>query len=215
MTDAGKQTVFWVLFAVVMVVNHFWIDRTLAFYFKEISSAVYEPFAVISDLANGAIWFGLSGLGFAYCALRAWRALAGPDKVKWRKHVRSWLFVFSALLAGGIAVNVLKVVIGRYRPRYLFSDDTWGFAPFNFDTSMNSFPSGHAQSICTAMVALTLLFPRIWPVALVTAALVAASRVVLSVHFLSDVLAGAVLGVALTLYLARRFERAGTTLKIA
>ena len=215
MSAAGKQTAFWVLFAVVMVMCHLWLDRPVAIYFKDNSGTIYGAFAFVTQLANGAIWFSLSAMGMAYCALRHWRALPGPDKAKWRGYLQRWLFMFSALLAAGIAVNVLKVLIGRYRPRYFFSDDLWGFEPLNFATAMNSFPSGHTQSICTAMVALSILFPRIWPVALVTAVVVGASRVVLSVHWVSDVLAGAVLGIWLTVWLAQRFERNGLSLKIA
>ena len=215
MSGAGKHTVFWVLFAIVLGGCHLWIDRPLAIAFKDIARPTYDLFAMISDLADGVLWFGLTVLAMAYCALRRWRALPGPDKDRWRAHLYRWLFMFTALLAAGVAVNVLKVLIGRYRPRYFFSDEMWGFEPLNFATAMNSFPSGHTQSICTAMLALTILFPRIWPIALITAALVGASRVVLSVHWVSDVLAGAVLGIGLTLWIAQRFERKGVSLKIA
>ena len=51
-------------------------------------------------------------------------------------------------------------------------------------------------------LAVALIYPRIWPLALVFALIVSASRVVVSAHFLSDVIAGAALAIPVTLLLA-------------
>ena len=59
-----------------------------------------------------------------------------------------------------------------------------------------SMPSGHATTAFAAMVAVALLWPRLRIPVLVYALLIAASRVMLDAHYLSDVLAGAVAGAA-------------------
>ncbi len=63
-----------------------------------------------------------------------------------------------------------------------------------------SFPSGHSTTAFAVAVSLGSFYPEIMPVLLVLAANVAISRVVVGMHFLSDVLvgsgAGALLGYA-------------------
>ena len=57
-----------------------------------------------------------------------------------------------------------------------------------------SFPSGHATNIFTAMVFLSLKYPKLSPLLLFIAFLVAYSRVYVGVHFPVDITAGALLG---------------------
>jgi undecaprenyl-diphosphatase len=57
-----------------------------------------------------------------------------------------------------------------------------------------SFPSGHTLNAFTVGTLVALGFPACAPLALLLAGSVGASRVVLGMHFLSDVLAGALLG---------------------
>ncbi len=59
-----------------------------------------------------------------------------------------------------------------------------------------SFPSGHAAAATAVAATVTLVDPVLGPVVLPLAALVAYSRVHLRVHHVSDVLAGAALGLA-------------------
>lgn len=60
-----------------------------------------------------------------------------------------------------------------------------------------SFPSGHFTTAFTVAVSLGSFFPETLPVLLILAANIAASRVVVGMHFLSDVLVGSGLGAGL------------------
>jgi undecaprenyl-diphosphatase len=60
-----------------------------------------------------------------------------------------------------------------------------------------SFPSGHTITAFAVAVALAEFYPEMLPGLFFCAASVAASRVVLGMHFLSDVVAGAALGATL------------------
>jgi undecaprenyl-diphosphatase len=74
-----------------------------------------------------------------------------------------------------------------------------------------SMPSGHASTAFAAAVAVGLVYERLrWPL-LALAVVIGVSRVWLGVHYLSDVLAGAVLGtiVAVALWLVFRAAAGG------
>jgi undecaprenyl-diphosphatase len=60
-----------------------------------------------------------------------------------------------------------------------------------------SFPSGHTITAFAVTAALAGSYPEMLPGLLFCAVSIAASRVVLGMHFLSDVLAGAALGATL------------------
>lgn len=110
---------------------------------------------------------------------------------------------YSALLllvatAGGLILNlVLKLVFNRPRPHVI----AWGT-----NAVSSSFPSGHAMSAtivysCVAYLAARLVRRRWerWVVmflAAVVIILISISRLYLGVHYPSDVLAGAVIGLA-------------------
>ncbi|UFS57884.1 phosphatase PAP2 family protein [Subtercola endophyticus] len=57
-----------------------------------------------------------------------------------------------------------------------------------------SFPSSHASSTMAACIVYTAFFPWLWPVAVVVALAMGFSRVILGMHFVTDVLAGYAIG---------------------
>jgi undecaprenyl-diphosphatase len=120
---------------------------------------------------------------------------------------RRAIFFFAAIATSGIAVNVLKVILGRSRPWLHLHRDVYAFRFFEIGYDFNSFPSGHATTAGTAAMALCLLAPRyrwLWIAIGVTLAL---TRVVLYAHFVSDVLVGLWFAGMWTLWLWRVFER--------
>lgn len=112
------------------------------------------------------------------------------------------LFFFAAVAGAGILNVGLKVLAGRCRPELFFRENLYGFTFFKLDAGYWSFPSGHTASSMAAMTVLALLFPRATPLFLLHAALVGLSRVALLEHYVSDVIAGGVVGstVALAVY---------------
>ncbi len=101
------------------------------------------------------------------------------------------LFVGIAVLA--VIVMSLKFLIRRRRP-----EGDWGGIYRNTDP--HSFPSGHAARAFLIAVLATHLGPE-WLTAILWlwAPLVSLARVAMGVHYLSDILAGAVTGIAVGL----------------
>ena len=107
---------------------------------------------------------------------------------------------FRALGAGALAVGSgillflqLKKAAGRRRPCE-FEPHCWAtlLPPDQF-----SFPSGHTITAFSVAVSLGLFYPELAAGLLFCAASIASSRIVLGMHFLSDVVAGSAIGTAL------------------
>ncbi|MBJ7258373.1 MAG: phosphatase PAP2 family protein [Chthoniobacterales bacterium] len=117
---------------------------------------------------------------------------------------RPWTKIVTAmLLAGviaGLASNVVKLAAGRVRPRAESVEHGW-YGPIHqgewvsLRHDFQSFPSSHAACAFGCFFPL-FLSRRSWGAAgLVAAAAIAWSRVQLNAHHVSDVAAGALLGV--------------------
>lgn len=102
-------------------------------------------------------------------------------------------FVFLAIGLPGLFVTVIKRLIGRARP-FVRGDDVWAYVPFSWHPAYASFPSGHATTAFAALVAIGALFPQARALMWIYAVLIGLSRVVVTAHHPSDVIAGAIFG---------------------
>jgi undecaprenyl-diphosphatase len=107
---------------------------------------------------------------------------------------------FTAVLAAGAAAvtgiclfKLIKRVSHRARPCQL-EPHCWSrvLPPDQF-----SFPSGHSITAFAVAVCIGLFYPQLQDALLFIAVCVAASRIILGMHFLSDVIAGSAIGAAL------------------
>jgi membrane-associated phospholipid phosphatase len=105
----------------------------------------------------------------------------------------------------GLTVDLLKVIFGRARPKLLFAAGTYDFSWLGLGADHWSFPSGHAATAAALMTALWCLWPRHVLFYVILAAIVAASRVAIGAHYLSDVVMGAFVAVLVTRALAAIF----------
>jgi undecaprenyl-diphosphatase len=97
-----------------------------------------------------------------------------------------------ALTTSHLAVQLLKRVVARPRP----CDANGRLLALIDLPDPYSFPSGHAAAACAISGTIAIAHPLVAPILLPLAALIAASRVILRVHHLGDVVAGALLGLA-------------------
>ena len=125
------------------------------------------------------------GDGWLWYAMGLAVALFGGDD-------RAQALLASALaVALGLALFIyLKRLFRRKRPCTL-EPHCWAtlLPPDQF-----SFPSGHTITAFSVALSLGQFYPHLLPVLLFFAASIAVSRVVLGMHFLSDVIAGAAIG---------------------
>ncbi len=104
-------------------------------------------------------------------------------------------FLFLAIGLPGLFVTILKRLIGRARPFVVEDGGTLVFMPFIWRAEYASIPSGHGTTAFAAAIAIGALWPRARPIMWIYALLIAASRVVITAHYPSDLIASAVFGI--------------------
>ena len=192
------------------------LDRPVAIWFKaHLADTQYEGFfRTVTMIGLGGLWLVPSGLGWIFCRWRLWKADYFDIAARYRRWADSLLYFFLTVALSGLFVDAIKGVIGRYRPRAFFDQGLYGFHPFSTDWAINSFPSGHSQTIFAAMTALAIICPRYERAWMVLGILVAFSRVALSVHYLGDVVAGSYVGIIAAILMHRAFAAKGIEVKL-
>jgi membrane-associated phospholipid phosphatase len=168
------------------------IDRPLAhFIYDHVNARAHKALDSITHYAKAGHWLAAAILALIVAAgLRHFNTLAAETEML----VNYSLAFIASLTMGSGVLHVIKLVLGRRRPRDDMEMGLYGFMPLAFNPDYNSFPSGHALTICCVAVIFTCVWPLWWPVWFGVAAILAVTRALLTAHFLSDVLIGAGIG---------------------
>jgi membrane-associated phospholipid phosphatase len=118
-------------------------------------------------------------------------------------------FLFVAIGLPSLFATLVKNMIGRARPFVTGVANPYVFDPFHWAPAYASLPSGHATTAFAVLAAFGTLWPRARTVILIYALLIAISRVVVTAHHPTDVLAGALVGYAGALLVRRYFALRG------
>jgi len=187
----------------IVLFAYYYVDLSIAVYFHQLENHTFKSVAeFITKLGDGL--YLIVGLIVLACLFK-W-------VFKHRLATLCSLYLLLVVIITGLACNVLKYIFTRARPVEWFSHELYGFWFFKFKASFFSFPSGHSTTIMGLMVAASLLWPRLSFLFIPVALTVAFSRIILTAHYFSDVLAGLYLGTLGALLLfkmiyLRRLER--------
>ncbi len=139
------------------------------------------------------LWASRLGDGWLWILTGTLLLLGGSS----RSH-RTLAAVAVAMGIANLVLVLLKRSIHRRRPCEYARNPHFDVRPLTFfKEDCFSFPSGHTLNAFAVGAVVALSFPLLGPAVLVLAISVGASRVVLGLHFLSDVLVGAALGLGI------------------
>jgi membrane-associated phospholipid phosphatase len=114
----------------------------------------------------------------------------------WTRGRKSWMRVFAAMIlacaVAGAAARAVKISTGRARPS-VQTEEAWS-GP-RLSAKHNSFPSGHTAASTAFFATLILAGWRIGTPLLAIPLLIAFSRMYVGAHYLSDAVAGALIGI--------------------
>jgi len=176
-----------------------WIDLPVAEWFwkNEIGSIRIKELGTVHDLLFLAETFGTT-LGAIIVTLLVL-------ELDWHKRIRLFRY-FGAILSVSLVSNLIKLFVIRYRPRGIDFASPESIAQLNvlsidwmpwtsaIKSVEGSFPSGHTAMAFAAFVVLAFLYPQGKRIFLILAIFVGVQRIVVSAHFPSDVIAGAMVG---------------------
>ncbi|MBV8166252.1 MAG: phosphatase PAP2 family protein, partial [Alphaproteobacteria bacterium] len=174
--------------------------------------ALHRLFGLMSQPGLSTGWLiGAAVLALGGFAAARWSRDAARGR-RWKSRALAPLFVFASVALAGLTTDLVKAVLGRFRPKLFLSDGLYGFDFLHVKADYLSFPSGHATTAFALATAFTLLWPRPAALYFLGAVFIGASRVLSNAHFVSDVLVGAFVGTAATLYVRAIYHANGVIL---
>lgn len=155
-------------------------------------------FRAVSRMRRGALTPVMRLLTRAGTAGALWGVIAAAAFVLGGFYLPGLLVPWAAVAGSWILAEASKYLFDRSRPH----DSDIGIAPLVKTPSSSSFPSGHSATAAAGAISLSAAYPGLAPVFAAAGLAVMFSRIYLGVHYPSDVLAGAAIGVICAVLLA-------------
>ncbi|PKN88026.1 MAG: phosphatase PAP2 family protein [Deltaproteobacteria bacterium HGW-Deltaproteobacteria-1] len=184
---------------VLSAISYYFWDVQLMYYCQGLNRSLVGAAEIITQ-AGDSLWYFIL-LVPAFIVIRfVWKNEQWSAKI---------LYLLLCISLSGILNIGIKWLTGRNRPINLIEDGVFGFDFFRiiFLYETTSFPSGHTVTAFALATAFSFLYPRWSFPAFLIAVMIGLSRVVLTAHYLSDVIAGAVVGVICSLGVKYLFDR--------
>ena len=215
-TAPARRLVLWAAAtALAIILSVLFLDRPAALFFHAQSEELHAVFRFITQFGVSTGY--LVGAAITFVALRVAARMKRFAVLAARIESYSALplFFFVSVAASGLAVDLVKTIFGRARPKLLFSDGAYYFGWLGTRSDFWSFPSGHTANAVSLALAVGMIWPRYRAVAAIFAALVAASRIIITAHYVSDVVMGGFLAFAIVPYIRFVFAQSGIDLDAA
>lgn len=186
------------LYVLLIFMSYQYMDKPIALYFHQLKDASFLSILKALTVLNKSVVclsaLFLLGLGFRFVYRHK------------RAEIRVWFLVL-CVVSANILCSIAKIMLGRARPEMWFDSQLYGFHGFSLEDAFLSFPSGHTVTVMSLVFGLGALFPRYCYLLVVLGALFSCLRIVLTHHYLSDVLSAtylAMLSVWGVFYIARK-----------
>lgn len=172
----------------------FFMDAPVTRFVIELPEAVRAFFRIITRAGNSD-WILIPTIIAALLGLVLGKFLFDGERRQKAYTIASVaFFAFAGVAVPGIAANLLKRLVGRARPLNFEEFGIFHFEPIINGSTFQSFPSGDTTTIFALAAIIMFFLPRFAALALFGAALVGLSRIMVGVHFPSDVFGGILVG---------------------
>ncbi|AYG61187.1 phosphatase PAP2 family protein [Rhizobium jaguaris] len=184
-------------------------DTPLGQAVKNLSPRLIAVAGAVTDIGRLASILAAIAVVFAVSLSVIRRRSPAHRRYRTAHLIRIVAYVSLSVVSTSIIVNLLKDAIGRARPLLYDQYGILGFEPFHGGFLFQSFPSAHSANVGALFVALALLFPRFRLLFVSVGLWLGASRIIIGVHYPSDVAAGLALGAWIAFAVAILFSRFG------
>jgi membrane-associated phospholipid phosphatase len=184
--------------AVIVVIVAFHFDDAMQNFIAQHQNRVAKNF--MRNASRLGDWTEHFAVGAALAAIAWWRG-----NKKW---TRVFVSMLLALALAGAAARVVKIAAGRARPsvkteaHHLASQGAGWNGP-RLSSKYHAFPSGHTAASTAFFAVLLFANWRIGLACLPIPLLIGFSRMYVAAHYLSDVVAAALLGLLCAIFVAR------------
>jgi membrane-associated phospholipid phosphatase len=186
------------------------VDRPLALAMETLPAWLRNAAGDITSIGKSLGWLLLTAGLFVLWGWRTRRAERGTTAYRQhRRRAAAAAFLFATIALSGILTNLIKLMVGRSRPQQLILDGLYEFSPWHLDSSLLSFPSGHATTMFALAFGIAIVQPA-WRIpAFVLAMVISATRIIINAHYLSDVIGGTIVALVTAVCLRYVFDRCG------
>jgi membrane-associated phospholipid phosphatase len=186
------------------IIAQLFLDHWLVALVREFqSSPVVRALSLIPNRVQLSLLF-TAGM----VLLLAYRVTSGD-----RLRTDRGMFILGCGVVAGFAAAKLKIIFGRPPPEALLNEGAYGFHFFNGGIGFDSFPSSHSAMAAGIAAAVSIIWPTHRRIFIGSAVIVAASRFIIGIHYLSDALLGFAVGLGTVVLLQFVFSQCGIQLE--
>jgi membrane-associated phospholipid phosphatase len=191
---------FSLIFLSLLLIDPFMLERSRA-----LAPEARKFFRTVTDVGRSNWMLIPTGAAIALALVLRQRHVGFRNSAAYGLIASTIGFVFVSVGGAGLIANLAKNIIGRARPKLFDTMGPLEFKMFAFDPDYASLPSGHATNIFAFATVIAILWPRGRVLLYSLAAWIAASRVLIGQHYVTDVVLGAILGTAFPYLVRDRF----------
>jgi membrane-associated phospholipid phosphatase len=180
--------------SLVSAISYLWLDQPIAL-LVHMQVPHADAFSRLTHIPDPLIPLAV----IAFIVLGFWR-LSGRPLAKF--HTATLICSISLIMAEATK-DQLKYMFGRTWPETwvqnnpsFIRDGAYGFNLFHGGAGYASFPSGHSTVTCAVISVLWMFYPKLRAVYLLAFLAVATGLIGANYHFLSDIIAGAFVGIS-------------------
>ena len=183
-----------------LLIDPFMLERA-----RTLTSPTREFFRFVTDLGRSHWMLIPTAAVIVFAVIMRRQHLGFRNAAGYKLIIQTAGFAFVSIAGAGLVSTLFKNILGRARPKLYDTVGHFEFQFFAFDSDYVSIPSGHATAIFALATVIAIFWPRGRLLLYTIAAWIALSRVLIGVHYFTDVVLGAILGITFPYLVRDRF----------